>query len=121
MEKGFGFVIPRNGGDNARFFDKACKNLTPAKGLCVSFVLEESEKGLTAKDLREEDPERVARLTAKVHYGKVKVGFFYTRYLMCIAYHFQQYFDPTEKKPTNGYGFIEPRDPPSYGAPKKSV
>ena len=34
---------------------------------------------------------------------------------------FQQYFDPTEKKPTNGYGFIEPRDPPSYGAPKKSV
>ena len=41
--------------------------------MCVSFVLEETEKGLTAKDLREEDPERVARLSAKVHYGKVKV------------------------------------------------
>ena len=73
-EKGYGFVIPRNGGDNARFFDKACKNMTPGKGMCVSFVLEETEKGPTAKDLREEDPERVARVTAKVHYGKVKVG-----------------------------------------------
>ena len=86
MEKGFGFVIPRNGGDNARFFDKACKNLTPAKGLCVSFVLEESEKGLTAKELREENPERVARLTAKVHYGIVKVGLFCARYLMFTAH-----------------------------------
>ena len=84
-------------------------------------MLEETDKGPTAKDLREEDPERVARVTAKVHYGKVKVELLYARYLMYTAYPCQQYFDPTEQKPTNGYGFIEPRDPPSYGAPKKSV
>ena len=120
-EKGYGFVIPKKGGDNARFFDKACKNITPGKGMCVSFVLEETEKGPTAKDLREEDPERVARVTAKVHYGKVKVGLFCTWCLMYTADPCQQYFDPTDQKPTNGYGFIEPLDPPSYGAPKKSV
>ncbi len=121
MEKGYGFITPKKGGDNARFFDKACKNITPGKGMCVSFVLEETEKGLTAKDLREEDPERVARVTAKVHYGKVKVGLFCARCSMYTADPCQQYFDPTERKPTNGYGFIEPLDPPSYGAPKKSV
>ena len=43
------------------------------KDMCVSFVLEESDKGPSAKDVREEDPERVARVTAKVHYGKVIV------------------------------------------------
>lgn len=89
--------------------------------MCVSFVLEETEKGPTAKDLREEDPERVARVTAKVYYGKVEVELFCAQCLMHTAYLGQKYFDPTEKKPTNGYGFIEPLDPPSYGAPKKSV
>ena len=87
----------------------------------MSFVLEETEKGPTAKDLREENPERVARLTANVHYGKVKVEIFCARFLIHAAYLCQKYFDPTPQKPTNGYGFIEPLDTPSYGAPKKSV
>ncbi|KAK4694889.1 cold shock protein, partial [Lecanoromycetidae sp. Uapishka_2] len=102
QEKGFGFIIRKSGGDNARFFDKACNGLIPTKGLLVSYVCEEGEKGPTAKDLREEDPIRVARVTAKVHYGRV-----------------ESYWDPTEKKPTNGYGFIIPFDKPSYGAPNK--
>ena len=43
------------------------------KNTCVSFVREEGDKGPLAKDLREEDPVRVARMTARVHYGKVVV------------------------------------------------
>ncbi|KAL8788505.1 MAG: hypothetical protein Q9195_007282 [Heterodermia aff. obscurata] len=74
----------------ARFFEKQCNGMVPEKQMCVSFILEEGEKGPSAKDVREEDPDRVARVTAKVHYGTVA-----------------QYFDPTEKRPTNGYGFIE--------------
>ena len=35
--------------------------------------MEEGEKGPIAKDIRLEDPARVARVTAKVHYGKVEV------------------------------------------------
>ena len=57
-----------------RFFEKALNEVVPEKDTCVSFVQEEGEKGLLAKDLREENPERVARVTAKVHYGKVVVG-----------------------------------------------
>lgn len=56
-----------------RFFEKALNELVPEKNTCVSFVREEGEKGALAKDLRAEDPERVARVTAKVHYGKVVV------------------------------------------------
>ena len=75
IEKGWGFIIRKAGGDNARFFDKACTaGLVPRKGLCVSFVLEETEKGPSAKDLREEDPERVRRVTAKVYHGRVEVS-----------------------------------------------
>lgn len=73
-EKGFGFIIRKTGGDNARFFEKALIGISPTKGLCVSFVCEEGDKGFTAKDLREEDPDRVARVTAKVHYGRVEVS-----------------------------------------------
>ena len=47
--------------------------MVPEKQMCVSFILEEGEKGPLAKDVRTEDPNRVARLTAKVHYGKVAV------------------------------------------------
>ena len=92
-EKGFGFVISRKGGeeyvllhvpplirllaDNGqkriRFFEKALNEVKPEKNTCVSYVREEGEKGALAKDLREEDPDRVMRVTAKVHYGKVVV------------------------------------------------
>ena len=41
--------------------------------MCVSFVCEETAKGPSAKDLREEDPERVRRVIAKVYYGRVDV------------------------------------------------
>ena len=58
---------------SVRFFDKALNEVKPNKNTCVSFVREEGDKGPLAKDLREEDPERVARVTAKVHYGKVVV------------------------------------------------
>lgn len=47
--------------------------MVPEKQMCVSFILEEGEKGPTAKDVRTEDPDRVARVTAKIHYGKVAV------------------------------------------------
>ena len=56
-----------------RFFEKALSGLKPVKNTCVSYDREEGEKGALAKDLREEDPDRVARVTAKVHYGKVVV------------------------------------------------
>ena len=78
IEKGWGFIIRKAGGDNARFFDKACTaGLIPEKGLCVSFVLEQTDKGPSAKDLREEDPERVRRVTAEVYYGRVDVSPFH--------------------------------------------
>ena len=41
--------------------------------MCVSFKQEEGAKGPMAKDVRLEDPERVARVTAKVRYGTVEV------------------------------------------------
>ena len=41
--------------------------------MCVSFVYEDGDKGPSAKDIRQEDPERVARVTAKKMYGTVKV------------------------------------------------
>ena len=41
--------------------------------MCVSFVFEENDKGPTAKDVREEDPERVARVTAVRRHGVVTV------------------------------------------------
>ena len=58
-----------------RFFDKALNEVKPEKNTCVSYVREEGQgdKGPLAKDLREEDPERVARVTAKGHYGIVVV------------------------------------------------
>ncbi len=72
------------------------------KDMTVSFVFEEGPKGPLAKDVREEDPVRVARVTAKRHYGKV-----------------ERYSDPPNAESTNGYGFIELLDPPGYGQPKK--
>ena len=62
-----------DGFERVRFFDKALNEVKPEKNTCVSFLREEGDKGALAKDLREEDPERVARVTAKVHYGKVVV------------------------------------------------
>lgn len=56
-----------------RFFEKALNEVKLAKNTCVSYVREEGEKGALAKDIREEDPDRVMRVTAKVHYGKVVV------------------------------------------------
>ena len=41
--------------------------------MCISFVYEDGDKGPSAKDLRAEDPDRVARVTAKKIYGKVEV------------------------------------------------
>lgn len=58
-----------------RFFEKALNDVPPEKNTCVSFVREEGDKGSLAKDLRKEDPERVARVTAKIHYGKVVVWY----------------------------------------------
>ena len=70
--------------------------------MCVSFTYEENDKGPTAKDLREEDPERVARVTAVRRYGRVTF-----------------YADPPREELTNGYGFIVPIDQHTYGAPTK--
>ena len=75
MEKGFGFIARKNGGDDAHVHAKQCNGLTLVKDMCVSFVYEDSDKGPAAKDVREEDPARVARVTAKVLYGKIEVGF----------------------------------------------
>ena len=67
----------RNKADNSlnrvRFFDKALNEVKPDKNTCVSFIREEGDKGSLAKDLRQEDPDRVTRVTARVHYGKVVV------------------------------------------------
>ena len=73
MEKGFGFIVRKKGGDDAHVHVKQCNGLTLEKDMCVSFVCEDVGKGPAAKDLRQEDPARVARVTAKVHYGKVMV------------------------------------------------
>ena len=75
MEKGFGFIVRKNGGDDAHVHAKQCNGLTLVKDMCVSFVYEDGDKGPAAKDVREEDPARVARVTAKVLYGKIEVGF----------------------------------------------
>ena len=72
-------IVPLMLHHSARFFEKQCGGMVIEKDMCVSFVLEESDKGPSAKDVREEDPERVARVTAKVHYGKVLVRAYYTR------------------------------------------
>ena len=40
----------------------------------MSFVFQEGEKGPDAKDLRKEDPDRVARVTAVRRYGEVVVS-----------------------------------------------
>lgn len=55
-------------------FDKETNGIALQKGMDVSFKFEEGAKGPLAKDLRLEDPARVARVTAKVHYGKVEVS-----------------------------------------------
>ena len=64
----------KKGGDDAHVHEKQCNGLALEKDMYVSFVYEDSGKGPAAKDLRLEDPARVARVTAKVHYGKVEVG-----------------------------------------------
>ena len=65
--------IADNGLQRVRFFEKALSGLKPIKNTCVSYDREEGEKGTLAKDLREEDLDRVARVTARLHYGKVVV------------------------------------------------
>ena len=65
--------VTDHGFKRVRFFDKALNEVKPDKNTCVSFIREEGDKGSLAKDLRKEDPERVARVTARVHYGKVVV------------------------------------------------
>lgn len=62
--------------------------MTPTKGLLISFVCEEGEKGPLAKYLREEDPARVARVTTKVHYGRVEVGSMLTPTFKCSPANF---------------------------------
>ena len=122
MEKGFGFIVRKNGGDDAHVHAKQCNGLTLVKDMCVSFVYEDGDKGPAAKDVREEDPARVARVTAKVLYGKIEVGFpslpfshFANLHILC-----KRYLDPPESKPTSGYGFIVPLDSAtSYGTPKR--
>ncbi|KAF6230560.1 hypothetical protein HO173_011097 [Letharia columbiana] len=101
-EKGFGFIVARKGGEEVRFFDKALNDVVPEKNTCVSFVREEGDKGPLAKDLRKEDPDRVARVTARVHYGKVVI-----------------YKDPPSSKPDSGYGFIVELDQLTVKKPKK--
>ena len=59
--------------DRAIVFAKELNGLTLEKNMCVSFKQEEGAKGPLAKDIRQEDPDRVARITAKVHYGIVEV------------------------------------------------
>ena len=73
MEKGWGFIFRQKGGDDARVHQKQCNGLALEKDMCVSFVCEDTEKGPAAKDIRQEEPARVARVTAKKHYGKVEV------------------------------------------------
>jgi len=98
-----GLVRRSNTGSNSAIaFDKQCNGLTLTKDMTVSFVFEEGPKGPLAKDIREEDPVRVARVSAKRHYGKV-----------------ERYSDPPTADSTNGYGFIEPLNVAGYGQPKK--
>ena len=66
FKKGFGFVIIIKSHDETRFFSKQLNGSKPEKGLCVSFVFEDTDKGATAKDLRQENPDRLARVTARV-------------------------------------------------------
>lgn len=108
-DKGFGYIQRKNGGEEyvlpypfsyshaveirhadcgtayrAHVHARACSEFTPSKGACVSFVFEENDKGPTAKDVREEDPERVARVTAVRRYGTVDVSR-YALYLPVFA------------------------------------
>lgn len=114
----------KKGGDDAHVHVKQCNGLTLVKDMCVSFVCEDSDKGPAAKDLRQEDPARVARVTAKVLYGKIEVGapsllstfLFSPTWLTCTR---KRYLDPPDSKPDSGYGFIVPLDTTSYGAPKR--
>ena len=57
-----------------RFLSSALNDVVPEKNTCVSFVQAKDAKGPLARDLRAEDPDRVARVTAKICYGKVVVG-----------------------------------------------
>ena len=106
-----------------RFFEKALNEVSPVKNTCVSFVLEDGDKGALAKDLRTEDPERVARVTAKVHYGKVVVRI--PRMQLSVneiaADSCQIYKDPQPSKPDAGYGFIIELDQLNSKKPKKYV
>jgi len=88
-EKGFGFISWKGEEEWVHFssvlpwqwlistraivFAKEANGLTLLKDMCVSFKQEEGTKGPLAKDVRQEDPARVARITAKVHFGKVEV------------------------------------------------
>lgn len=102
QEKGFGFIIARKDGEEVRFFEKALNGLKPVKSTCVSYDREEGEKGALAKDLREEDPDRVARVTARLHYGKVVL-----------------YKDPPPTNPNSGHGFIVELDQLATKQPKQ--
>ncbi|KAL9133124.1 MAG: hypothetical protein Q9175_005695 [Cornicularia normoerica] len=108
LEKGFGFIVRKKGGDDAHVHEKQCNGLTLEKDMC---------KGPAAKDLRQEDPARVARVTAKVHYGKVESTFLHSLDLLTRVQ--KRYLDPPDNKPDSGYGFIAPLNTTNHGAPKK--
>lgn len=109
----------KKGGDDAHVHEKQCNGLILQKDMCVSFVCEDSGKGPAAKDLRQEDPARVARVTAKVHYGKVEVSAPTFPHFFHLLTRDKRYLDPPESKPDSGYGFITPLNEISYGPPKK--
>ena len=52
--------------------DQHCVSSTLSITFAFSYDLEEGEKGALAKDLREKDPDRVARVTARLRYGARK-------------------------------------------------
>ncbi len=114
-------------GNRAHVHARACNGLTLHKDMCVSFIFEENDRGPTAKDVREEDPERVARVTAVRKYGLVDVCTDASSISLSLPLppsskltggDKQCYYDPTPSKPTNGFGFIEATGPP-YSGPRR--
>ena len=106
-----------------RFFDNALNGVKPKINTRVSFIVEVGDKGPLAKDIREEDPAHVARVTAEVHYGKVVVGYSYcSSYLILIAAKpCQIYNDAPAGKPDPGYGFVIELDQLHHAKPKVYV
>jgi CspA family cold shock protein len=51
--KGYGFIIPKNGGSDVMFFGDAVltRTMIPGEGMTVSYRLYESPKGARASDV----------------------------------------------------------------------